>query len=204
MKHIVFPAFSTLFVMLLLSCSPQLAGNSSEITNGYCVASAAPADSAMVVAYPDNYIPYPPSSAPETTYTDKNGHFSLQLGRTGWNLVIYDKYQTRGAFVPLPAGDSALDTIALAEVGAVRGTVTDTMAGDRCIGVIGSPFYARITGKTDTFSLVKMPSFNYLINLWRLTAGVSQWGPPDMNTTAVRPISVTVRPDSTATIIIQP
>jgi hypothetical protein len=204
MKRMFLILCSALFTALPLSCSDQLAGNSSEITNGYCFASAAPADSAMVVAYPKDYIPFPPSAAPETTYTDKNGYFSLRLGRKSCNLIIYDKIRTRGAFVPLPRGDSTIGTIVLSNVGAINGIVNDTMPGDRCIGVVGSPFYARITGKTATFSLTKMPSFNYLINLWELSSGISQWDPPDMNTTAVRPISVTVRPDSTAMVIINP
>jgi hypothetical protein len=204
MKRMIVTLCSTIFAALLFSCSDQLAGNSSEITNGYCFASGAPVDSAMVVAYPNDYIPYPPSDVPETTFTDKNGYFSMRIGHTGRNLVIYDKLRTRGAFVPLPGGDSTINTIVLADVGAINGVVNDTMAGDRCIGVVGSPFYARITGKTDTFSLINMPSFTYLINLWLLVVKANEWGPPIMNTTAVRPISVTVRPDSTATVIIQP
>jgi hypothetical protein len=207
MKCMVRILCSALFTAFLFSCTMQLAGNGSEITNGYCAISAVPADNAMVVAYPDDYIPYPPSAGPETTFTDKNGRFSMRLGKTGWNLVIYDKRQEFGAFVPLPKGDSTIDTIMLDSVGAIHGIINDTMADSRFIGVIGSPFYAGITGRTDTFSLIKMPPFTYLINMWQAGSNASenQTGDTkaDLRTTA-KPITVTVRPDSTTEAIITP
>ena len=207
MKRMVCLLCSALSTALLFFCTNQLAGNGSEITNGYCYASAAPADSALVVAYPSGYFPYPPSAGPETTFTDKNGYFSMRLGHTGWNLVIYDKLQARGAFVPLPGGDSTIDTITLMNVGGINGIVNDTMAGARYIGVVGSPFYAGITGRTDTFSLIKMPPFTYLINLWQAgnTSSENRTGDikADLRTTA-KPITVTVRPDSTTEAIINP
>jgi hypothetical protein len=166
MKRMVCLLCPALFAALLFSCTDQWAGNGSEITNGYCTASAAPADSAMVVAYPGGYFPYPPSAGPETTYTDINGYFSMRLGHAGWNLVIYDRLREYGAFVPLQSGDSAIDTIILMKVGAISGIVNDTLAGSRFIGILGSPFYKEITGRTDTFSLLKIPSFNYLISMW--------------------------------------
>jgi hypothetical protein len=193
---------SALFTAILFSCSDQIAGNSSEITNGYCCAFSAPADSAMVVAYPKGYVPFPASAGPETTFTDKNGRFSMSLGRKAWNLVVYDKLQAHGAFVPLPGGDSTLDTIALTPLGAIHGLVNDTTALDRCVGVVGSPFYARITGKSDTFSLIKMPAFNYGINLWQLETGINKAGPPGETITDARSTSVMILPDSTANVVI--
>jgi hypothetical protein len=200
---------SVFLVATLFSCTQQLAGNGSEITNGYCVASASPADSAMVVAYPNDYLPYPPSGKPETTFTDKNGHFALCLGRKGWNLVIYDRLQVFGAFVPLPRGDSAVDTVVLRGVGGITAIVNDTAAVPRIVGIIGSPFYARITGTTDTFSITKIPAFYYNLSRW-------QWLPNTSGTLDERVFPVTniglkggsatlwVQPDSTTNITIYP
>lgn len=207
MKCMVRILCSALFTAFLFSCTMQIAGNGSEITNGYCAISAVPADNAMVVAYPDDYIPYPPSAGPETTFTDKNGRFSMRLGKTGWNLVIYDRLQAFGAFVHLSMADSTTDTIALDSVGAIHGIINDTMADARFIGVVGSPFYAGITGKTDTFSLIKMPPFTYLINLWQAgnTSGENRTSDTKANfITTAGPITVTVRPDSTTEAVINP
>jgi hypothetical protein len=206
MKRMVCLLCSALFAAYLLSCTDQLAGNGSEITNGYCTVSAAPADSAMVVAYPSGYFPYPPSAAPETTFTDINGYFSMRLGHTGWNLVIYDRLQARGAFVPLPNGDSTIDTIALLKVGGIYGIVNDTMAGSRFIGILGSPFYMGITGRTDTFSLMKIPSHNYVISMWLVgkSGGTDQYRvKPDLITGDNQGF-VTVWPDSTVRVIFTP
>jgi hypothetical protein len=154
---------------LLFSCGHELAGNGGEITNGNCIAEAATAESAMVVAYPENYVPSSPAALPETTFTDGKGHFSMRLGHCGWNLVIYDKAQVRGAFVRLSSGDSAIDTIVLKDLGAIAGIVNDTMGGPRYVGIIGSPFYANVIGKADTFSLVKIPPHDYSLEVWKLT-----------------------------------
>ena len=169
MKHTTFLIIIAFLAALLFSCGHELAGNGSEITNGNCVAEAAPAESAMVVAYPQNYVPSSPAVAPETTFTDSKGCFSMRLGRCGWNLVIYDKAQVRGAFVPLPSGDSAIDTIVLSDLGAIAGIVNDTLGGPRYVGIIGSPFYANVIGKADTFSLVKLPPHDYSLEVWKLT-----------------------------------
>jgi hypothetical protein len=169
MKRMIFLIANTFLTALLFSCGHQLAGNGGEITNGYCIAEAAPAESAMVVAYPQNYVPSSPAVAPETTFTDSKGCFSMRLGRCGWNLVIYDKAQVRGAFVPLPSGDSAIDTIVLSDLGAIAGIVNDTLGGPRYVGIIGSPFYANVIGKADTFSLVKLPPHDYSLEVWKLT-----------------------------------
>jgi|WetSurMetagenome_2_1015567.scaffolds.fasta_scaffold129911_2 hypothetical protein len=206
MKRMVCLLCSALFAALLFSCTDQWAGNGSEITNGYCTASAAPADSAMVVAYPSGYFPYPPSAGPETTYTDINGYFSMRLGHAGWNLVIYDRLREYGAFVPLQSGDSAIDTIILMKVGGIYGIVNDTMAGSRFIGILGSPFYKEITGRTDTFSLIKIPSFNYLISMWwvRETSGTEPYRmKPDL-ISGNNPNLVMVWPDSTTRVIVTP
>jgi hypothetical protein len=37
------------------------------------------------------------------------------------------------------------------------------------VGIIGSPFYADIIGKADTFSLVKIPPHDYSLEVWKLT-----------------------------------
>jgi len=200
---------SILIVTSLFSCTQQLAGNGSEITNGYCVSSATAADSAMVVAYPSDYLPYPPSAGPETTFTDKNGRFSLRLGRKGWNLVIYDRFKAFGAFFPLPRGDSAVDTVVLRGVGSISGIVYDTVAGPRYIGIIGTPFYAGITGKTDTFSLMKIPAFYYTLGMWRwgeaAIDSLNKKGPPIVNNFLNGSSSmVRVLPDSATYIIINP
>jgi len=208
MKRLAFLTFITFFTIFLLSCSQQLAGNGSEITNGYCIAEAAPAESAMVVAYPKNYVPYPPVAGPETTYTDSKGHFSMRLAQSGWNLLIYDRLQLHGAFVTLPSGDSAIDTVVLNDLGSIAGIVNDTIGGLRYIGIIGSPFYTDIVGMSDTFSLNRLPSFGYSINAWNLKSLGSYFtnpGPSDSNPQpeATFPlISVTVWPDSTTTVII--
>ena len=201
---------SVLLVASVFSCTQQLAGNGSEITNGYCVASASAADSAMVVAYPNDYLPYPPSGKPETTFTDKNGHFALCLGRKGWNLVIYDRLQVFGAFVPLPRGDSAVDTIVLKHLGSVYGVANDTTADLRYIGILGSPFYAALTGKTDTFSLIKLPAYYYDLRKWRLTKS-GESGATDFQNISLRSsnnitASATIRvvPDTTTNILIDP
>ena len=173
MKCMTFPIFPSLLAALLFSCGHQMAGNGSEITNGNCIAEAAPAESAMVVAYPQYYVPSSPAVAPETTFTDSKGYFSMRLGRCGWNLVIYDKARVRGAFVPLSSGDSTLDTIVLNDLGAIAGIVNDTLGGPRSVGIIGSPFYADIIGKADTFSIVKIPPHYYSFDVWRLTDELS-------------------------------
>lgn len=206
MKRMVRLLCSALFAALLFSCTDQWAGNGSEITNGYCTASAAPADSAMVVAYPSGYFPYPPSAGPETTYTDKDGYFSMRLGHTGWNLVIYDKLQACGAFVPLPGGDSTIDTITLMKLGGIYGIVNDTTAGSRYIGVLGSPFFMGITGRTDTFSLIKIPPNNYLITMWwvKENSGTDPYRvKPDL-ISGDTPAFVTVWSDSTVRVIFTP
>jgi hypothetical protein len=173
MKRMAFLKVSAFLATLLFSCGHQLAGNGSEITNGNCLAEAAPADSAMVVAFPQNYVPSSPAVAPETTFTDSKGHFWMRLGPCGWNLVIYDKARVRGAFVPLPSGDSAIDTIVLNDLGAIAGVDNDSMGGPRCVGIIGSPFYANVIGKADTFSLVKIPPHDYSLEVWKLTDALS-------------------------------
>jgi hypothetical protein len=165
----IFLIFNSFLAALLFSCGHELAGNGGEITNGNCIAEAAPAESAMVVAYPENYVPSSPAALPETTFTDGKGHFSMRLGHCGWNLVIYDKAQVRGAFVPLSSGDSAIDTIVLSDLGAIAGIVNDTLGGPRYVGIIGSPFYANVIGKADTFSLVKIPPHDYSLEVWKLT-----------------------------------
>jgi hypothetical protein len=206
MKHMVF-VFQALFLALLFSCTNQLAGNSSEITNGFCIAEATPADSAIVVAYPFNYVPSSGLAGPETTYTDKHGNFSIQLGYTGWNLVIYDRARARGAFVPLPSGDSAVDTIVLKHLGSISGIVNDTMNDTGFVGIAGSPFYAEVIGKSDSFSLNKIPPFYYNVIVWRLGTTVIASNPINqhMSTlTSVGSSSVAVWPDSTTTVIINP
>jgi hypothetical protein len=207
MRHPFFLVVLSLFAALIVSCGIQLAGNGSEITNGNCVADAAPADSAMVIAYPQNYVPYPTIAGPETTFTDKNGHFSIYLGHKAWNLVIYDSAQTHGAFVPLPNGDSAMDTIVLRGVGAISGIVNDTAAGPRYVGIIGSPFYAGITGTSDTFSLTKIPAFSYSIKVWRIVSQrVVRGGDTLANdfSSNINPPLIVVKPDSTTRVIINP
>jgi hypothetical protein len=207
MKRMAFLIVIAFLAALLLSCGHQLAGNGSEITNGNCVAEAAPAESAMVVAYPQNYVPSSPAIAPETTFTDSKGHFSMRLGHYGWNLVIYDKAQVRGAFVPLSSGDSAIDTIVLNDLGAIAGIVNDTLGGPRYVGIIGSPFYADIFGKADTFSLVRIPPYDYSLDVWKLTDEHSDSSShsipnPDNNTMPIGGGAVTVLPDSTSMVII--
>jgi hypothetical protein len=207
MKRMAFLIVIAFLAALLFSCGHELAGNGSEITNGNCIAEAAPADSAMVVAYPQDYVPSTPAVAPETTFTDGKGHFSMRLGQSGWNLVIYDKSRVRGAFVPLSSGDSAIDTIVLNDLGAVAGIVSDTIGGPRYVGIIGSPFYAEIAGATDSFSLMKLPPYYYSVNVWRLTDALSDSSShsksnPDNNTMPIGGGAVMVLPDSTSMVII--
>ncbi len=207
MRHPFFLAVLSLFAALIVSCGIQLAGNGSEITNGNCVADAAPADSAMVIAYPQNYVPYPTIAGPETTFTEKNGHFSIYLGHKAWNLVIYDSAQTHGAFVPLPNGDSAIDTIVLKGLGAIAGIVNDTIGDPRYVGIVGSPFCAGIIGTSDTFTLTKIPTFSYLIKVWRVSSQAVGRGseiPVNDFTTNINPPLVAVEPDSTTRVIIGP
>jgi hypothetical protein len=208
-KRMIAVLCSALLAGLLPSCTNHLAGNGSEVTNGYCVASAAPADSAMVVAYPHDYIPYPPSAGPETTFTDQDGRFSMRLGQSDWNLVIYDKLGARGAFVPLLGSCSTTDTIVLDSVGAINGIINDTLAVARYIGVVGSPFYAGISGRTDTFSLVKLPPSSYTMNLWQIRPTSGDTDNSTINSRVkiiptATPISVTVWSDSTTAAIINP
>ena len=71
MTRIICQMVDIIIITLFLFCSSgnDVAGNGSEITNGFCVSALCGVDSAMVVAYPDNYmVHYHESISPETTY----------------------------------------------------------------------------------------------------------------------------------------
>jgi hypothetical protein len=210
MNREAFLILVSLLAVLLFSCAYDLAGNGGEITNGICVAEAMPAQNAMVVAYRQDYIPTYPLIPPETTFTDSNGHFSMRLGNKGWNLIIYDRNQIRGAFIALPTGDSALDTINLHGLGSITGIINDSVGVSKYIGIVGSPFFTQTFGKTDTFSLKKLPPFNYSVNSWYLSSTGNYFTNTDSIDANPQPIItfplilVTVLPDSATTVTIGP
>jgi hypothetical protein len=170
MKHIsMHTAAVVLLSLMSISCSiSPVAGNGSEITNGHCVVAKEgySADSARVIAFPHGYDPVPDAENivfPETTFTDTNGWFSFTLGDSAWNLLIYDRTGTYGAFVPLH-GDSSLNRILLDSVGYVKG-MFNSYTDVNYIGVTGSPFYADFT-LNDSFTIAKLPTFNYEFSVW--------------------------------------
>jgi hypothetical protein len=170
---------STVLALEMYSCTMSpMAGSSSEVTNGTVTAWGAPADSAIVIAYPAHYIPgLPGEASPETTFTDECGRFRLDtLGRGSWNLLIYDTSRALGAFVQLDDGDSDAGTIELDSLGSITGVVEDTAYElyASFVGVIGSPFFALI--HTDTFSLNDMPPFTYVLSNWRELSGCTPEG----------------------------
>jgi hypothetical protein len=164
---------TTLAVFLGVSCGlfPPLAGNGSEITNGCCMVAQTgkPADSAMVIAYPKEYVPAPVTFnevMPETTFTDTAGRFTLALGHGEWNLLIYDRTGTLGAFVPVHR-DSSLYTIALDDLGYVQGMNYDTCKRFiNYVGIAGSPFYAAINPLC-SFVITGIPSSTYQVQVWQ-------------------------------------
>jgi hypothetical protein len=56
-------ATAALLFLIFFSCTMQIVGNGSEITNGTAATAAGPADTALVVAYPQNYNPVNGSTA---------------------------------------------------------------------------------------------------------------------------------------------
>jgi hypothetical protein len=169
MKRTLLLLTTALAVFLCASCGllPPLAGNGSEITNGCCIISRTgkPADSAMVIAIPQGYVPVPGianKAFPETTFTDTNGSFSLVLDHGAWNLLIYDHTETYGAFVPLyrlAPGDS----IMIDSLGFLQGTSYDSLHNS--VGIRGSPFFAYYSPGY-TFSIGKIPPFTYTVEVW--------------------------------------
>jgi hypothetical protein len=204
----LFPlAVLSLFAALIVTCGNQLAGNGSEITNGNCAIASVPADSAMVVAYPNKYVPCSTAVGPETTFTDTKGNFAIYLGHDAWNLVIYDRTKAFGAFVPLPSGDSAISTIILRGLGSISGVVNDTATDPRYVGIVGSPFCAGITGVSDTFSLTKIPAYSYYVKVWRVVSQKVVRGGDSLSnefTSNINPSLIAVEPDSTTTVNINP
>lgn len=164
---------TVLAVILCVSCGlfPPLAGSGSEITNGNCVIARAgkPADSAIVIAFPKEYVPAPVTTnkvMPETTITDTAGGFALKLGDNAWNLLIYDHSGILGAFVPIQH-DSVLGTITLDSLGYVEGINYDTNKRlENYVGIIGSPFYTPLN-PLQSFVISKIPSCTYRVEVWR-------------------------------------
>ena len=152
-----------------IQCSNTLAGNGSEIVNGCAVAGGAPCSGAMIIAYPVDYDPSGDSLyAPETTYADGNGHFTLDL--TGaHNLLLIDSSLARGAFVRTIDRDSILGEIVLLELGAIRGNILADATDPRVEYVItipGSPFVSR--GIQPAFQIERVPPQQYSIRVERI------------------------------------
>jgi hypothetical protein len=154
----------SVLIAVLVSCSPNgLAGNGSEITNGVCMTVSGPADSALIIAFPHDYLfPGKTYAMPETTYTDKNGYFSIVLGDSAWNLLMYDRSQTCGAFVALVNGDANIGRVNLDSLGYLEGTMSDMTFRYGTVTIPGSPFLSMISG-TNTFSISKIPEFSYSV-----------------------------------------
>jgi hypothetical protein len=168
MKKTIVQTTLLLLFATLISCSlNRLAGNGSEITNGTCMTASGPAVGALVVAYPHDYQLDACVVHPETTYADTNGKFSLELKYDTWNLLIYDRTQTYGAFIALRSGDSTVGRVDLDSLGYMTGTVSDSTYRLGTVKVPGSPFNAVISSQK-TFSISKMPEFTYNFILARM------------------------------------
>lgn len=202
MKKILIATLTVLFSLLITCSFAPLAGNGSEITNGVCMMASVPADSALVVAYPHDYQ-LKNTALPETTYTDANGNFSLKHGAGAWNLLIYDRTKTYGAFVPIDYRDSSVGIVDLDSLGYVEGTVA---GGIMEIIVPGSPFHAFPTTGDRAFSITNMPAFTYAFHVVRLILGSCSGGgdcvglPPPALDTATH--TVTVKAGSGTNVII--
>jgi hypothetical protein len=175
--RILYHLVNILIIPLFLFCSGnEVAGNGSEITNGVCVSVLGPADCAIVIAYPGNYLlRLNETILPETTFTDKNGKFSIKLGDAAWNLLIYDNTRTFGCFLPLQKDEWELGKIDLDSLGAIRGTVSDTNFSSGYIGIRGSPFYS-IVNRGVPFIIENIPTFTYSYLLWQVPKEVCQPG----------------------------
>ncbi|MGA2507693.1 MAG: hypothetical protein ABSF80_09480 [Chitinispirillaceae bacterium] len=202
-KLLLLTALTVLFSLLITCTLAPLAGNGSEITNGVCMMASVPADSALVVAYPHDYQLSTCVTRPVTTYTDKNGKFFLILGDSAWNLLIYDRTQTYGAFIALRNGDSAVGLVALESLGYVQGTVTDSSYQLGSVIIPGSPFQTSITIQ-NSFFISKLPEFTYRLIIARMPnegcapgADCSGHQPPDTATH-----TVTVKAGSGTNVII--
>jgi hypothetical protein len=102
-----------------------------------------------------------------------------------------------------------MDTIVLRGVGSISGVVNDTVAGLRYVGIAGSPFSTKIIGKTDSFSLVKIPPCNYSMNIWGPfistmpgTIGGGKGTTPDMKNIVSNSVMVNVVSDSASIVVI--
>ena len=135
--------------------------------NGACVTAAGAADSAIVIAIPKDYVPFDtPSSPPETLYTDNNGIFSFREDRDLWNLIVYDRTRTLGAFVP-HSRDSVIGTVFLDDLGYITGNIDDTSRQVNYVGIVGTPFFTQ-TLQSDSFSLLAIPTSAYFVRAWKI------------------------------------
>jgi hypothetical protein len=184
------------------NCTMNMAGNGSEVTNGTAITVQGPADSALVIAYPRNYVPmYGDTNTLKKTYTDSNGAFSLQLGDSAWNLLIYSRTGL-GAFVPVNH-DSALDTVKLDSLGTIQGIVQDSTIPFEYIMITGSPFFARLAPES-TFVMTKVPPFTYEIRLFFTPISVCDSGQVCPHHADSLAVIADVRPNAIANIIIGP
>jgi hypothetical protein len=177
--------------LLAVSCTIQVAGNGSEITNGIVASAAGPADSALVVAYPKDFNPATGDSVSlRRTFTDKNGRFSLRLGNNAFDLLVYDRTKTLGAFVPV-SRDTVMDTLRIHELGSLSGVLQDSVLHFGYLIVRGSPFCAAMIPDS-AFSIPAMPPFTYEL----LAFTPPSFGCPPGHTCAAHPA-----PDSTIAFV---
>lgn len=171
MKSAIVKTIVSVLPLILVFC----AGNGSEIptqvggdrTEGQCVILSSAADSAIIVAFPRQYNdPNKQAQAPDTVYADINGRFSIKLGDSAHNLLVYDKSRTLGAFVPI-ANDSSLGKIRLDTLGSISGSFSrDSLRWIAYVGIIGSPFKA--FAANGLFKLDGLPPFDYQLSAWGL------------------------------------
>lgn len=192
-------------IALLAVCSPmQTTGNGSEITNGIVVSAVGLADSALVIAFPANYIPCVQNEVmPETTFTDSAGVFRMSLADTVWNLLIYDRTRQLGAFAARPKGGADMGIIELDSLGSVAGSAAALvidMSEEVFIGIAGSPFLTKIV-KDSAFLINRVPPYTYQISLW-MFSGHSMTG--DQPILAVDSViaGAVVKPGMTTPIIV--
>jgi hypothetical protein len=182
MKPFFYSMIACIGMTIVLSCS----GNGSEIStragmemsgNGACVTAAGPADSAIVIAVPKDYVPFDSSSAPpETLSTDSKGIFSFRKDRDLWNLIIYDRTRTFGAFVP-HSGDSVIGTVFLDDLGYITGNTGDTSRHVNYVGIVGTPFFTQ-TLQADSFFLPAIPTATYFVKAWETKDKIAAGTPP--------------------------
>jgi hypothetical protein len=158
------------FCAMFTACSPmQVAGNGSEVTNGIVASKAGPVDSAMVIAFPVDYIPCSSGPIkPETTFTNNNGVFRIDLNDASWNLLIYNQTQQLGAFAERRKGESAMGTILIDSLGNIACTapiLTIDSTRVAYVGMAGSPFYSKVITNRP-FLINRVPAYAYRISIW--------------------------------------